>query len=325
MNSSFNPIGRKCVVYSEQLGSEQKVIIHEGVSVGFLDDYVGIEGSIRGDQHKITIEWFPRDWIISGRIEFYYQNLSHSVATEAFANKHNEIEEVNRPSRSSNYQNKPFESNAINPKAISELPEPTFGSIVRYVVKDGYLDRMLKEIVNEPAEEAVSQHTITSNTNEIINVTLVPELEGMVSKEDTGISWLDTVEDMLVKFPNDSRTDSCSGSVIQYSFNAENAQKYNNDSWVMSVIRMKAKNGCERELTDYLTSSKTLIEERILRCIIQIESREFIIINQDSIEKRIEDDGKLLKFLDSIEHLLEFFGESRTDPRSGIVASWYNC
>ena len=325
MNSSFNPIGRKCVVYSEQPGSEQKVIIHEGVSVGFLDDYVGIEGSIRGDQHKITIEWFPRDWIISGRIEFYYQNLSHSVATEAFANKHNEIEEVNRPSRSSNYQNKPFESNAINPKAISELPEPTFGSIVRYVVKDGYLDRMLKEIVNEPAEEAVSQHTITSNTNEIINVTLVPELEGMVSKEDTGISWLDTVEDMLVKFPNDSRTDSCSGSVIQYSFNVENAQKYNNDSWVMSVIRMKAKNGCETELTDYLTSSKTLIEERILRCIIQIESREFIIINQDSIEKRIEDDGKLLKFLDSIEHLLEFFGESRTDPRSGIVVSWYNC
>ena len=75
MNSSFNPIGRKCVVYSEQLGSEQKVIIHEGVSVGFLDDYVGIEGSISGEQHKITIEWFPRDWIISGRIEFYYQNL----------------------------------------------------------------------------------------------------------------------------------------------------------------------------------------------------------------------------------------------------------
>ena len=93
----------------------------------------------------------------------------------------------------------------------------------------------------------------------------------------------------------------------------------------MSVIRMKAKNGCERELTDYLMSSKTLIEERILRCIIQIESREFIIINQDSIEKRIEDDGRLSKFLDSIEHLLEFFGESRTDPRSGIVASWYNC
>jgi len=31
-----------------------------------------------------------------------------------------------------------------------------------------------------------------------------------------------------------------------------------------------------------------------------------------------------LAYLDSIEHILECFEDSRTDPRSGIVTSWYN-
>ena len=33
----------------------------------------------------------------------------------------------------------------------------------------------------------------------------------MISKEDTGVSWLDTVEDLLVKFPDGSRTDAFQG------------------------------------------------------------------------------------------------------------------
>ena len=71
----------------------------------------------------------------------------------------------------------------------------------------------------------------------------------------------------------------------------------------MSVVRMRAKEGSESELAKVLISQENF-PRRILRCIIQINEREFVIINQDSIEARIEDEEKLLAYLDSIEHLL---------------------
>ena len=214
-------------------------------------------------------------------------------------------------------------SNTIDPLLISKLPEPVFGSIVRYISKDGCCEMLQNEITKEPSREAVAQYTIASGLNEIVNISLVPKLEDMISKEDTGVSWLDTIEDLLVKFPNGSRTDASSGPVLQYLFNVENARKYINDSWVMSVVRTRAKEDSESDLVKALISQENF-SRRFLRCIIQTNEREFVIINQDSIEARIEDEEKLLAFLDSIEHLLEFLEDSRTDPRSGIVTSWYN-
>ena len=46
-----------------------------------------------------------------------------------------------------------------------------------------------------------------------MNISLVPDLDGMVSKEETGVQWLDTVEHMLVKFENGSRTEVISGPI----------------------------------------------------------------------------------------------------------------
>ena len=131
-------------------------------------------------------------------------------------------------------------ANTIDPLLISKLPEPVFGSIVRYISKDGCCEMLQNEITKEPSREAVAQYTIASGLNEIVNISLVPKLEDMISKEETGVNWLDAVEDLLVKFPNGSRTDASYGPVLQYLFKIENARKYINVSWVMSVVRMRA-------------------------------------------------------------------------------------
>ena len=83
----------------------------------------------------------------------------------------------------------------------------------------------------------------------------------MISKEDPGVSWLDTVEDLLVKFPNGSRTDASSGSVLQFFFIVENARKNINDSWVMSIVRMRAKEGSESDLVKALILQENFFEE----------------------------------------------------------------
>ena len=41
---------------------------------------------------------------------------------------------------------------------------------------------MVEEIIKSPSNEAVSQHTILTGENEIMNISLVPDLDGMVSK-----------------------------------------------------------------------------------------------------------------------------------------------
>ena len=109
---------------------------------------------------------------------------------------------------------------------------------------------------------------------------------------------------------------------------------------IFKAIRFKSELGLQRpyrvlkttcknldQFQVYYPETKISLEKHLrfhLHTEIQINQQEFVIINHDSIEARIEDEEKLLALLDSIEHLLEFFEDSRTDPRSGIVTSWYN-
>ena len=55
-----------------------------------------------------------------------------------------------------------------------------------------------------------------SSEDEILTITLVPDSRDMITKEESGTDWLDTVENMLVKFQKGSRTDACSGPIFHY-------------------------------------------------------------------------------------------------------------
>lgn len=105
---------------------------------------------------------------------------------------------------------------SLESRVTTEVPSPVFVSIVRYVVRDGYMSQMLAAVTLAPSMEAVFQHTMQSGEGEIFNVTLVPDFSHMITKEESETNWLDTVEHMLVKFPNGSRTDACSGPIIHY-------------------------------------------------------------------------------------------------------------
>jgi hypothetical protein len=47
-------------------------------------------------------------------------------------------------------------------------------------------------------------------------------------------------------------------------------------------------------------------------------------VEYDEIDKTGDDEIPGVEWLDSIEHMLEFFGQSRTDAGFGLVLSSYN-
>ena len=201
--------------------------------------------------------------------------------------------------------------------------KPVFASIVRYVVREGYMMQMLQEIINQPSKEAVYQHTIQSGDAEIINVTMVPDLTDMITKEESGVNWLDTVEHMLVKFPNGSRTDACSGPIIQYWFNEENAKKYENEPLIMSIASFKVRVGCENDFLDTICATP-LSQVNIQKAIIQNDERSYHSVSIDLGETKYQNDAQGRNDFEQLAPFLEFSEVNKTKTSSGVVTTWVN-
>ena len=59
--------------------------------------------------------------------------------------------------------------------------------------------------------------------------------------------------------------------------------------------------------------------------LLSVSKNEFIEITEyDEIDKIGEDEVDGLNWLDTVEHMLEFYGESRTDACSGLVMAAYD-
>ena len=118
------------------------------------------------------------------------EKYNNYLKTENKENKKEETNNSNIINKNTLKKSESFRS-AITPLQNLNLPTPTFCSIVRYITKPGFLDSMVQEIIKSPSDETLSQHTILTGDNEIMNISLVPDLDGMVSKEETGVQWLD--------------------------------------------------------------------------------------------------------------------------------------
>ena len=201
--------------------------------------------------------------------------------------------------------------------------KPVFASIVRYVVREGYMNEMLQELKDNPSKEAIYQHTIQSDDNEIFNVSMVPDLSDMITKEESGVNWLDTIEHMLVKFPNGSRTDACSGPIIQYWFNEENAKKFEDEPLVMSIASFKVKDGCENDFLDTICSAP-LSQVNIQKAIIQNDESSYHSVSIDLGDTQYQNDAEGHSEFELLRPFLELSKVNKTKISSGAVTIWVN-
>ena len=206
---------------------------------------------------------------------------------------------------------------------IKDSVKPVFASIVRYVVREGYMTQMLQELKDTPSKEVIYQHTIQSDDNEIYNVSMVPDLTDMITKEESGVNWLDTVEHMLVKFPNGSRTDACSGPIIQYWFNEENAKKFENEPLIMSIVSFKVRVGCENDFLDKICAAP-LSQVNIQKAIIQNDERSYHSVSIDLGDIKYQNDAQGRSDFEHLKPFLEFSEVNKTKTSSGVLLTWVN-
>ena len=91
----------------------------------------------------------------------------------------------------------------------------------------------------------------------------------------------------------------------------------------MTLVRYKLKSGFEDEFIKAINAYN--YSNSIFMRLVSLGNDEYLtVMEYDEIDKTGDDEISGVDWLDSIEHMLEFFGDSRTDACSGLVLASYN-
>jgi hypothetical protein len=89
---------------------------------------------------------------------------------------------------------------------------------------------------------------------------------------------------------------------------------------VMSVVKFKVKEGFEDKFVK--ASQEFDYSNVIFWKLVALDDNEYFSISEyDSIDKAGDDEVTGVEWLDSVTHMIEYFGESRTDAASGVVVA----
>jgi len=92
---------------------------------------------------------------------------------------------------------------------------------------------------------------------------------------------------------------------------------------VITVVKFKIKEGFESHFLDEINNYD--YSKSIFWRIIGIDNNEYVTITEyNSIDDTGDDEISGLEWLDSVTHMLEYYGDSRTQSYSGIVLSGGN-
>ena len=193
-----------------------------------------------------------------------------------------------------------------------------FAVISRYIPKDGFVEDIVQSFTDAPLSGALSQHMLVTHDNQILTIAFFDAAYDGHENAPVRFSGLESLSDKLVGFPNGGLLEVRSGPVVFDLYIEENARRLKDEMQVLSVVRFKVKTDCTEAFLENIQNFP-LGEDRIRRSVVQTGEREFIAITRDPIEAKIALEPLRLQALDGIEHLLEWFDDSRTDPRSGVV------
>ena len=193
-----------------------------------------------------------------------------------------------------------------------------FAVISRYIPKDGFVEDIVQSLTDAPLSGALSQHMLVTHDNQILTIAFFDAAYDDHENAPVRFSGLESFSDKLVGFPNGGLLEVRSGPVVFDLYIEENARRLKDEMQVLSVVRFKVKTNCTEAFLENIQNFP-LGEDRIRRSVVQTGEREFMAITRDPIEAKISLEPLRLQALDGIEHLLEWFDDSRTDPRSGVV------
>tara|TARA_X000001036_G_scaffold178686_1_gene169181 strand:- start:42 stop:998 length:957 start_codon:yes stop_codon:yes gene_type:complete len=220
-----------------------------------------------------TDEAFPTD---SPMAEKRSQQLKKTVGDDAdiikpmTENTHNFIQNVSVP----NYK---------------IFPKPQVIMVVKYRPKEGCFEEFRDELYKRNYPNCITRHMGFNNQNEFVCVSLMESVDAALDLEGVGTNWLDSVDHLLVKYPNGSRTESFSGPVWDWCPNYENLQKFDNKPSAFTVIIVKMKEPKIEETKKLIINSSNELN-KLFTCIAQYRDSNdtYIHVGLDDLEDRID-------------------------------------
>ena len=100
------------------------------------------------------------------------------------------------------------------------MSETEVWTVIKYKPKEGCEEDFIKEL--KRLEESMKKNKeysflntfIRLETGEFVQIAKMPNLDALLDGQVTGLEWLDSVDHLLERYPNDSRTEAFSGIKI---------------------------------------------------------------------------------------------------------------
>ena len=97
------------------------------------------------------------------------------------------------------------------------MSEPEVWSVIKYKPKEGCEDEFVQELkrlgamMKENKPYDFLNTFIRLETGEFVQIAKMPNLDALIDGQVQGLEWLDSVDHLLEKYENQSRTESFSG------------------------------------------------------------------------------------------------------------------
>ena len=214
--------------------------------------------------------------------------IDSQMTEKSFQKLQKTVGEKNRVSKLVKKYPNNFSQN-VSVSTYMKFPEPQVVMVVKYRPKEGCFDEFRGELYKRDYPNCIARHMGFNEQNEFVCVSLMESVDAALDLEGVGTNWLDSVDRLLIKYPNGSRTESFSGPIWGWFPNFENLQKFDNEPTAFTVIIVKMKKPKVEETKDLiLNPSKNL--NKLFTCIAQYKDTEdtYIHIGLDTLESRID-------------------------------------
>ena len=177
----------------------------------------------------------------------------------------------------------------VSASNYKKFPEPQVVMIVKYRPKEGCFEEFRDELYKRDYPNCIARHMGFNEQNEFVCVSLMESVDAALDLEGVGTNWLDSVDRLLIKYPNGSRTESFSGPVWGWYPKYENLQKFENEFKAFTVIIVKVKESKIEETKDLILNPSNNLN-RLFTCIAQYKDTDdtYIHIGLDTADRIID-------------------------------------
>ncbi len=253
------------------------------------------------------------------------QNLDLKNGKDLLQPKVNKSEDQNVPLEAGKVSNNGlipspiYKSNReISDHEYEKFPDPQVVMIVKYRPKDGCFDQFKTELYTREYPNVITRHMGFNKKNEFVCVSFMESIDAALDLEGVGTSWLDSVDHLLIKYPNGSRTESFSGPVWGWFPNYQNLSRFIAEAKAFTVLVIKMKDSFIQEVKD-IVLQPSILPSNLFSCIAQYKDTEdtYIYIGMDTVENKQDANtyyssgcSKPITSLIVPEKSLEFFSDA---------------